>query len=247
MAHQHRQGPAWSAVGVVVVLVFAGFLFAANARISESQGREPRDLPGLVQAELDRAQVAADEVASLRTEVDQLTDQQAASTSPGDTAAADQLAFAAGWVPVTGPGLEVRLSDAPAGAARPDGYTNDDLVVHQQDVQGVMNALWAGGAEAMSLEGQRVVSTSAVRCVGNVLWLQGRLYSPPYVIRAIGNATTMQAALDTSPTVKIYREWADAVGLGWSVTKSDELDLPGYDGAAELAYASPAKQDGPVK
>ncbi len=192
MARQHRQGPAWSAVGVVVVLVLAGFLFAANARISGAKGREPRDLPGLVQAELDRAQVAADEVASLRTEVDQLTDEQAASTSPGDTAAADQLAFAAGWVPVTGPGLEVRLSDAPAGAARPDGYTNDDLVVHQQDVQGVMNALWAGGAEAMSLEGQRVVSTSAVRCVGNVLWLQGRLYSPPYVIRAIGDATTMR-------------------------------------------------------
>ncbi len=47
--------------------------------------------------------------------------------------------------------------------------------------------------------------------------------------------------------MKVYREWADAVGLGWSVTKADKLELPGYDGAAELAYASPAKQDGTAR
>ena len=66
----------------------------------------------------------------------------------------------------------------------PAGADPDDYVIHQQDVQSVVNALWAGGAEAMMLQDQRVISTSAVRCVGNTLILQGRVYSPPYVITA---------------------------------------------------------------
>lgn len=243
MAHQHRRAPAWGAVGVAGVLAFAGLLFAANARISGGDARGANDLPGLVQAELDRAQVAQSEVSTLRSEVDQLTDQQA-TQAPLDSAGSQQLAVTAGWVPVSGPGVEVRLTDAPAGAARPDWATNDDLVVHQQDVQAVMNALWAGGAEAMALQDQRVVSTSAFRCVGNVLYLQGQVYSPPYVVRAIGDADALMAALDASPEIQVYREYVDAVGLGWSVSTVDDMLLPGYDGPAELSYASPAPEEG---
>lgn len=246
MAHQHRRAPAWGAVGVAAVLAIAGLLFSANARISSGDAREARDLPGLVQAQLGRAQVAQAEVSNLRAEVDQLTDQQA-TAAPQDSSGSQQLAVTAGWVPVTGPGVEVRLTDAPAGAARPDWATNDDLVVHQQDVQAVMNALWAGGAEAMALQDQRVVSTSAFRCVGNVLYLQGQVYSPPYVVRAIGDADAMMAALDASPELKIYREYVDAVGLGWSVTSVDDMLLPGYNGPAELSYATPAAQQGSAR
>ena len=65
----------------------------------------------------------------------------------------------------------------------------------------MVNALWAGGAEAMMLMDQRVISTSAVRCVGNTLILQGRVYSPPYVITAIGDQDGMKQALDQSPEV----------------------------------------------
>ena len=93
----------------------------------------------------------------------------------------------------------------------------DVLVVHQQDLQAVMNALWAGGAEAMELMDQRVISTSAVRCVGNVLRLHGRLYSPPYEVRAIGNPADLRTALTASPAVQSYVRDAADVGLGWSV------------------------------
>ena len=62
----------------------------------------------------------------------------------------------------------------------PEGVGVDDIVVHQQDVQAVVNALWSGGAEAMMVMDQRLISTSAVRCVGNTLILQGRVYSPPF-------------------------------------------------------------------
>ncbi len=112
------------------------------------------------------------------------------------------------------------------------------LVVHQQDIQAVMNALWAGGAEAMTLMDQRVISTSAFRCVGNVLRLQGQVYSPPYVVQAIGDPKRLKAALAASETVQAYIEDADQVGLGWSVDSHDELLLPAFAGSTELQYAA---------
>jgi uncharacterized protein YlxW (UPF0749 family) len=113
----------------------------------------------------------------------------------------------------------------------------DDLVVHQQDMEHVINALWSGGAEAMTLQGERVTSTSAFRCSGNILLLHGKVFSPPYVIEAVGDPTALRSALNASPGVATYKQYVDWVALGWSVTTSDELDLPPYTGTTELRYA----------
>src|SRR5699024_8063114 len=104
----------------------------------------------------------------------------------------------AGLGPLTGPGLTVTLTDATRDAAGdyPAGARPDDLVVHQQDVQAVLNALWAGGADAIQVQDQRVTTTSAPLCIGNTLLLGGRTYSPPYVIKAIGPVDAMHGALD---------------------------------------------------
>ena len=135
--------------------------------------------------------------------------------------------------------MTVSLDDAHRSAASlPKPYGPDDIVVHQQDVQGVVNALWAGGAEAMMIQDQRVISTSAVQCVGNTLLLQGRVYSPPYVITAIGDADRLRASLDRDPSVQIYREWVDAVGLGWDVRQADAVELPAYTGTIALDAAT---------
>ena len=100
---------------------------------------------------------------------------------------------AAGFTAVHGPGVRVVLDDAPRrpDGSLPAGARPDDVVVHQQDVQSVVNALWAGGAEAMVIMDIRVISTSAVRCVGNTLLLHGRVYSPPFEIEAIGDQRGM--------------------------------------------------------
>lgn len=229
--------PVWGAVGVALVLVLAGVLFAANARLQGGlDARQAQDLPSLVQAELNRAEAASAEVEALRAEVDRLTDEGTAG-QPADPEAEQRSALAAGRVAVTGPGITVRLSDAAPGANRPEWATNDDLVVHQQDLQAVINALWSGGAEAMTLQDQRVISTTAFRCVGNVLLLHDRHYSPPYEVRAIGDPEQLEAALMASPTIQTYLDWVDAVGLGWSVSEEDTLDLPAYEGSLELRWA----------
>jgi uncharacterized protein YlxW (UPF0749 family) len=109
--------------------------------------------------------------------------------------------------------------------------------VHQSDIQAVVNALWAGGAEAMSINGQRIVATSAVHCVGPTLLLNGDVFSPPFRVAAIGPAGTMQARLDASPGVRLYKQAASYYGLGYTVEAVDRVDLPAYSGPITLAYA----------
>lgn len=149
----------------------------------------------------------------------------------------------AGLEPVTGSALTVTLNDAPPGVSHRPGIrapSPDDLVVHQQDVQAVVNALWTGGARAVQVMDQRLVSTSAVRCVGNTLILQGRVYSPPYRITAVGDTGRLQNALDASEAVGYYREAAREYRLGYQVERSGRYTIAGYAGSLELRYARPA-------
>jgi len=147
------------------------------------------------------------------------------------------LAIPVGAAPVRGSGVVVVLDDAPHGTTLQAGVTADDLVVHQQDVQAVVNALWRGGAEAMTLMDQRVISTSAVQCVGNTLLLQGRVYSPPYRIAAIGDPARLRRELSLSPQVLIYQQYVSTVHLVYELTPAASLVMPAFDGSIELRYA----------
>jgi uncharacterized protein YlxW (UPF0749 family) len=85
--------------------------------------------------------------------------------------------------------------------------------------------------------GQRVIATTAVKCVGNTLLLGGRVYSPPFVLVAIGNPDQLRAGLDAEPGVEIYRQYVTAYGLRLDVTSSNALHLPAYSGAITLVKA----------
>ena len=116
------------------------------------------------------------------------------------------------------------------------------MIVHQQDVQAVVNALWAGGADGLAVMGQRLITTGAVRCVGNTLLLYGRTYSPPFRVTAVGDPTRLRASLDTEPGVRLYRQAVDYFGLGYEVKDEREVTLPGYDGPVRLGYAEAVPQ-----
>jgi uncharacterized protein YlxW (UPF0749 family) len=232
--------PTAATGGVLLVFVIAGLLFTTSALTARgTQLRTDRtDAAALIRSENAKHDARVQQIAQLRAELDRRTEAEAMVNS--DVAdlrrkAAGQ-AQGAGLSPVTGRGLTVTLDDAPRGGTRPADALPDDLVVHQQDVQAVVNALWAGGAEAMMLMDQRVISTSAVRCVGNTLILQGRVYSPPYRIAAIGDPATMRAGLDSSPTIPIYREYVQRYGLVWQVEER-RLSMPAYAGPLELRFA----------
>jgi uncharacterized protein YlxW (UPF0749 family) len=105
----------------------------------------------------------------------------------------------------------------------------------------VVNALWQGGAKGIKVMDQRLIATSAVRCVGNTLILQGRVYSPPYKITAVGDPGKLQAALTASKAIQNYKVYVDVYGLGWKVTDDGTVTLPGYSGTVDLHYAKPVE------
>ncbi len=234
------------ALGVPLVAAAAGLLFAASAGAAggrDLRGTAGAALPDVIRTQARAVEAKALEVRALNADVERLTDAHANADPElaALSARADSLAAAAGTTPVTGPALSVELTDARTGGRIPEGYTVDDVVVHQQDVQAVVNALWAAGAEAMMIQDQRVISTSAVRCVGNTLILQGRVYSPPYVVKAIGDVSALRRGLDGDPSVQIYREYVDRVGLGYRVTELASTTMPAFDGGLDLRYAHVAR------
>lgn len=228
---------------VPVVAVVAGLMFATTARTAagtDLRAERRTELTELIAAEQARFEKRLATVGELRAEVDALVASAADEESARLAAQVADLGAAAGLEPVRGPGLTVALDDAalpPDGI--PDGFGPDDFVVHQQDVQAVVNALWAGGAEAVSVMDQRLVTTSAVRCVGNTLILQGRVYAPPYTVTGVGPVEQMQRALDDAPGVRVYRDWVELVGLGYRVEEHRAVALPGYQGPLELRHADP--------
>lgn len=225
--------PRGSAVGLVVVAVVAGMLFANSARLFASGEREsPDDVAGLVREYSGQLEELENEVAELREERELII-----AGASGEIADPDRdLMIAVAGVPVSGPGVRVRLWDAPHMPTDSDIDAND-LVIHQQDIEAVVNALWAGGAEALTIQGQRLSALSAVRCVGNVLLLHGRQYSPPYTIEAIGDPTELVESLYASPEIAVYLEWVEVVGLGWELTEKSHIEMPAYDGPQSVAFA----------
>lgn len=237
----------WSSL-VPVIALGAGLLFATSSTTARGTDlrSEAVELPDLIRERTLDNERSGEQVDSLRGEVDRLTRDAAPGSSLLQQISRETEANGrdAGLTPVAGPSVTVTLDDAQLDANEiPEGFTVDDVVVHQQDVQGVVNALWRGDAEAMQIMDQRVISTSAVRCVGNTLILQGRVYSPPFTITAIGDPDQLRRALDEDPAVTVYQEYVDALGLGYEVVEEGSTTLPAFDGSTSLQHARPLGTD----
>lgn len=243
--HTGRHGVrrTWAgSVAVVVVVAATVYLLMTNFRVNRTT-TVSSDTAGLIEQRVNRASELQDEVNDLSSRIDALNDYVDDGNDSEDAGSGTMLPE------VWGPGVTVTLDDSPLWETMVDDSGSaaniNDYVVHQQDVEAVVNALWAGGAEAMMIQDQRVLSNSAVICSGNVLMLQGRQYSPPFTISAIGPVDGMLDALGESTAVNTYKEYVSAFGLGWDVETSNDLH---FDESAmllqPLRYASVKRQDG---
>ena len=218
-------------LSTLFVGMLAGVLIGATAITAQGSDLRPdrtSDVAQLVAEAEARNQELSQRAADLRAETDRLTAAQGAapaSSDPGQELASRTAGLAA----VKGPAVRVTLTDAPVDVT-PPGVCGDRLVVHEQDIQNVVNALWTAGAEAMTIQGQRVVSTTAVKCVGNTVVLHGTAYAPPYVITAIGDPASLEAGLASDTDVQIYRQYAQAYQLGYEQQRVDQTTMPAYTG-----------------
>jgi uncharacterized protein YlxW (UPF0749 family) len=244
-AHVTTPRTAWR-FGVPAVCLLAGLLLATTHGVSGGTDIRRSDSPRLVDL-VREAQQAVDRLSAQRDTLVTQVETARAGPAANDAAVAGVLARAApaaadaGLVPVRGPGLVVTLTDAQrdANGRFPRDASPDDLVVHEQDVEAVLNALWSAGAEAMQMQDQRLVATSAPRCVGNTLLLNGRTYSPPYTVTAIGDVSKMQAALAAAPLVILYKQYVVRFGLGYTEDVRSDVQVVGYTDPIGMHYAQP--------
>lgn len=211
-----------------LALALCGLFIVTSAK--ESGGDDLRvadtlQLSGIVEEQVERTEALERKAEALGAEVDELT------TTVGDSSTRklqdeiNNLITTSGLGAVEGPGVTITLDDADIPDNLEPGQATYYLV-HQQDVDAVINALWAGGAEAMTVMGHRVTQNSVVSCEGPVINVDGRVYSPPYEISAIGNADMMVGALGSSSQVEEYLNYVITHGLGWDVQASDDLFAP---------------------
>lgn len=237
------QGGLTGRVGFLLTLVLLMLILvvAAQSRPAVREARLGRsvELVELIRAEQARVNGLADKVEELSAQIAAFEGGRGADPDivAALTAQIDQVAGPAGLTAVVGPGLVVTLTDSPLTESS-SGDLND-LVIHEQDLQAVINALWAGGAEAMSVNGQRVLATTAIRCVGNTLLLHGSVYSPPYVVRAIGDDEAMRAELGRDPAVRQFQRAVDQHQLGFAISTQEELEIGAFTGSAALQAARP--------
>ena len=128
-----------------------------------------------------------------------------------------------GATPVSGAGLTVKLSDSSTPIA--GGSTRDEGRIQDRDVQDVVNALWAAGAKAISVNGIRLTAQTAIRTAGEAILVDFRAQASPYVVAAIGDQTQLQVGFSESPVAQRFSTWTQLYGLGFSITRSKSISL----------------------
>ena len=233
-------------LAVLTICILAGGLFAAAAVTSEGSDLRPAggDVESLLQERALRVERSRDEARQLQKEIDDLSKSARGGSIDQLLDTVGKLQEISGLTAARGPGIRVTLTDAPRSVNVP-GLDPNVLVVHQQDIQAFVNALWSGHAEAVSLQGQRLISTTGIKCVGNTVVLDGVPYSPPYVIEAIGDPARLGAALDASPEVVTYRDYVTRYQLGLKTEPLVNIRMKAYAGTVGLTYAHalPAKDE----
>ncbi|WP_210651008.1 DUF881 domain-containing protein [Nocardioides sp. SYSU D00065] len=231
-------------VATPLVVLLSGTLFAVSAKQSDGidlRGGRLTDLASVVRAERDEAGDLTARAATLNAEVEALSAQLGDRSVGRVQEQIATLEDPAGLTAKTGPAVQVTLDDAPMEARLAYEGEPNDLVVHQQDIQAVANAMWNAGAVAVTIQGQRLISTTGIKCEGNQVTLNGLPYSPPYVIVGIGDQAQMEAELTTDPILATYRDYTAIPGGGvsWDMTPLESAVAPAYTGLLDLTYATP--------
>jgi len=238
-AQRPPRNPVALAVGgllAAVILVVA----AVQAHVhAPSDVRSREALVHQVEQQSRAVRALADAVTRLRAETSALRDQSLQGSSSGAALAARLRGaeVVAGTLAVVGPGLRVTLDDAAKGGA-------DRNRVQDRDLQAVVNALWAAGAEAVAVNGQRLTAQSAIRQAGDAVLVDFTPLDPPYAVDAVGDAVALETSFATSPAAGRMRSYVQLYGLGFSYARHRVLRLPA---AAEepLRYARPVATSSP--
>lgn len=205
----------------LVVAAFGLLVTVAAVQTSQNEGVADASRASLI----DQIETSRDDVAYLQRRIVRMREHNLSLQSDLDALTAEQQAAlvrrerqeaASGFGPVHGPGIRVTVDDAPGGEA-----------VTDRDLRPLVNGLWNAGAEAISINGQRLTSRSSIRNSGAAIQVNSRPLSPPYVVQAIGNPLTLQADLMETSSGLLFRDIAENLGYPWTMDNvEDDMSLP---------------------
>ncbi len=139
-----------------------------------------------------------------------------------------------GMTDVKGKGVVITVQDGTANATT---LNASDLIVHDLNVLSIVNELKNAGAEAISINGKRVVNTTAISCDGNVIVVNGEKISSPIEISAIGLPEQLSTLNRAGGTLERFSDLGKKVGL----TKNQKIEIPRYTGVFNFKYAKTIK------
>lgn len=231
------------------VLLILGFLLTSalvEERVQEE--RLPREAADLV--ELVRRRQAT--IRELGVDVGRLSDELGRAQEAGARGSVQvrrtlgqvqRLRVAAGLEAVRGPGVLVELADS-SETPRTRGEVTD-FRIQDVDIQLVVNALWAAGAEGVAVNGRRVVSTTAIREAGDAILVNFHAVSSPYRVAAIGQPTELRRRMLSSEIAGQFGVWTQVYGLGFAVRPAEAVTVPALSASADLVWAGPAPAEEP--
>ena len=221
-----------------------GFLVvtAASATDATRKAEAPRraQLVDLIEARRDEVARRDEEVRTLRQEVEQAREAtlERAKQDEAQAERSERLAAQAGTTALRGRGMVVKLSDSDREPGDPE--ESGAYRIHDTDIQQVVNALFAAGAEAVAVNDSRLVATSAIRGAGDTIVVNFRPLSPPYRVVGIG---ADEGDFRRSAIAVRFQRWTRLFGLGFEVDEDDDVEVPAYTGRVGITNASPVPEE----
>jgi len=203
---------------------------------SNIQHQRAEELSVLLSASEQQRENLVTEVAALRDRVAQME-----AGIDRDRVLQEELSKArviGGLTEVKGPGVVIEMTDSQK-AAQP-GQDPNVFLIHDKDLQDVINAAFGAGAEALSVNGQRFVSKTEVVCAGNVIMINGSRVAPPFKILAIGDPTVLENGLNMrGGVVNNLQFW----GIDVKIKQQEEIVIPAYQGSLDFHFAKPVGKE----
>lgn len=235
----------WTRIAMAIIGIVLGFALGSQIRTALAIQSQLRIVPEQLQElayqlhQRERARVA------LESQVQEL---RARLTTYENAIAAEQvqlkrtnlelqrLKFFAGVTPVEGPGVVVEMDDSPK--PQEPGENPNEWILHNFDVVDVVNELWAAGAEAIAINGERIVATTPIRSVATTMMVNTRRLNPPLRIEAVGDPARLAGYLERrGGFVGLLRAFTFPV----DIRRADRLLLPAYRGPFVFRYAVPVR------
>ncbi len=232
-------------VAITVICLLLGFAISLqlksvrfNSTLS-SDNLRAQELQTRLNDEIEKNESLTADLEKAKAQLSELRENSENSVSQVVEQQLENAEKLAGLVALKGPGITVTMSDS---KSTPPTNSTASSIIHDSDIRTVVNELLASGAEAISINGERIVSTSSIRCVGPTVIINNTRLSTPFVITAIGDSKTLEAGLIVKGgVVDALTPW----GIDITILPLDKVEVPAYSGSTAFKYAEIAKQESP--